>query len=157
MKICFQEYWVFKGLSANLISGIICVCAQSYPTLHDPMDCSPPGSSLHGILQARIMEWAAISFSREPSRPKDQTRISCVSCNGRFFTNWATREQSFIKQIFNHHLQYGRSIFLQSLASSGGHRKFSKIGQRRIIAPEINKGESDGMVKKCLLDKWTFH
>ena len=54
-------------------------------------------------------------------------------------------------------LPYGRSILLQSLASSGGHRKFFKIGQRRIIAPEINKGESDGMVKKCLLDKQTFH
>ena len=41
----------------------MCVCAQSCPTLCDSMDCSPPGSSVHGILQARILEWVAISFS----------------------------------------------------------------------------------------------
>ena len=40
---------------------------KSCPTLHDPMDCSPPGSSVHGILQARILEWVAISFSRRSS------------------------------------------------------------------------------------------
>ena len=45
--------------------------AQSYPTLSDPMDCRPPGSSIHGILQARILEWVAISFSRRSSVPRD--------------------------------------------------------------------------------------
>ena len=45
--------------------------AQSCSTLCDPMDCSPPGSSLHGILQARVLEWVAISFSRESSQPRD--------------------------------------------------------------------------------------
>ena len=53
-------------------------------TLYDPMDCSPPGSSVHGILQARILEWVATSFSRGPSRPRDQTQVSCIA--GRFFT-----------------------------------------------------------------------
>ena len=47
-------------------------------TLCDPMDCSLPGSSLHGILQARVLEWVAISFSRGSSRPRDQTRVSCI-------------------------------------------------------------------------------
>ena len=47
--------------------------AQSCPTFCDPEDCSPPGSSVHGILQARILEWVAISFSRGSSRPSDQT------------------------------------------------------------------------------------
>ena len=67
------------------------------PTLCNPMDCSPPGSSVHGILQARILEWVAIPFSwvaipfsRGSSQPRDQTRVSCVA--GRFFTIWATRE-----------------------------------------------------------------
>ena len=46
---------------------------QSCPTLCDPVDCSPPGSSIHGILQARILEWVAISFSRGCSRPRDRT------------------------------------------------------------------------------------
>ena len=50
--------------------------AQLCPTLCDPVDCSPPGSSLHGILQARVLEWVAISFSRGSSRPRDQTRVS---------------------------------------------------------------------------------
>ena len=63
--------------------------AQSYPTLCDSMNCSPPGSSVHGILQARILEWVTIPFSRGSSWSRDQTRISCFI--GRFFTNWATR------------------------------------------------------------------
>ena len=59
--------------------------AQSCPTLYDP-----PGSSVHGILQARMLEWVAIPFSRESSRRRDQTQLSDVA--GRFFTIWATRE-----------------------------------------------------------------
>ena len=56
---------------------------ESCPTLCDPMDCSPPGSSIHGILQARILEWVAISFSRGSSQPRDQTQVSCIA--GRNF------------------------------------------------------------------------
>jgi len=58
--------------------------AQSCPTLCDPIDCSPPDSSVHGILQARILEWVAISFSRVSSRPGDRTLVSCTA--GRRFT-----------------------------------------------------------------------
>ena len=54
------------------------------------MDCSPPGFSVHGILQARILKWVAISYSRGSSQPRDQTRVSCIT--GRFFTVWTTRE-----------------------------------------------------------------
>ena len=50
--------------------------AQSCPTLCDPMDCSLPGFSIHGILQARILEWIAISFSRRSSWPRDWTQVS---------------------------------------------------------------------------------
>ena len=57
-------------------------------TLCDPMDCGLPG--VHGILQARTLEWVAISFSRESSWPRDQTRVSCIA--GRCFTLWVTRE-----------------------------------------------------------------
>ena len=55
---------------------------QSCLTLCDPMDCSPPGSSVHGILQAIILEWVAMPSSRESSRPRDQTYIY-VPCIGR--------------------------------------------------------------------------
>ena len=64
--------------------------AQSCPTLCDSIDCSPPGSSAHGILQTRILEWEAIPFSRGSSRPTNQARVSCTV--GSFFTIWATRE-----------------------------------------------------------------
>ena len=64
--------------------------AQSCPTPCDPMDCNPPGSSIHGILQARILGWVAISFSRESSQPRDWTQVSCIA--GRCFKLWATRE-----------------------------------------------------------------
>ena len=63
---------------------------QSCPTLCDPMDCSPPGSSLHGIFQAIVLEWIAISFSRGSSWPRDRTLVSCIA--GWCFTGWATRE-----------------------------------------------------------------
>ena len=55
------------------------------------MDCSLSGSSVHGIFQARILEWVAIPFSRGSSWPRDQTQVCCNA--GKFFTNWATREQ----------------------------------------------------------------
>ena len=58
--------------------------------LCDPMDCSLPGSSIHGIFQARILEWVAISFSRRSSQPRDWTWVSHIV--GRCFTIWATRE-----------------------------------------------------------------
>ena len=64
--------------------------AQSCPTLCNPMDCSLPGFSIHGTFQARVLEWVAISFSRESSPPRDQTQFSCIV--GRRFTLWATRE-----------------------------------------------------------------
>ena len=62
-------------------------CVQLFCGL---MDCSPPGSSVHGILQARILEWAAISSSRGASRTRDRTRFSCIG--GRILYHWATWE-----------------------------------------------------------------
>ena len=64
----------------------VCMCvlvAQSCLTFHDPVDCSPPGSSVHGILQGRILEWVGILFSRGSSWPRDETCVSRVSCIGR--------------------------------------------------------------------------
>ena len=58
--------------------------AQSRLTLCDPVDCGPPDSSVHGILQARILDWVAISFSRGSSRPKVRTQVSHIA--GRCFT-----------------------------------------------------------------------
>ena len=74
----------------------LCVCAkpfQSCPTYWDFMDCSPPGSSVPGILQARILEWVAVPSSRGFSRPRDQTLITYTpALTGKFFTTCATWE-----------------------------------------------------------------
>ena len=68
-------------------SSCLCVCAQSYPTVGNSVDCSPQGSSVHGILQARMLEWVTMPSSRGSSRPRDQTP-SPVSpaLAGSFFT-----------------------------------------------------------------------
>ena len=66
--------------------------SQSHLTLWNPTDCSPPGSSVHGILQARILECVAIPFSRGSSQPRDRTQVCCTA--DRFFTVSATRETS---------------------------------------------------------------
>ena len=63
--------------------------------ISNPMDCSLLDSSVYGILQARILEWVTISFSRESSRPRDWTQLSHIAC--RFFTIWTTREAPFQK------------------------------------------------------------
>ena len=68
---------------AHVKSSQVKLLAQSCLTLCNPMDGSPPGSSIHGILQARILEWVAISFSRRSSRPRDQTQVSRIA--GRRF------------------------------------------------------------------------
>ena len=69
---------------------MLCLVTQSCPILWDPMDRSPPVSSVHGILQARILEWVAMPSSRGFSQPRDWTQVSCIA--GGFFTIWATRE-----------------------------------------------------------------
>ena len=76
---------------------LVVLVANSCPTLCDPMDCSPPGSSVHGISQSWILEWVAISSSRGSSRPRNQTRVPCPA--GRFFTVWATREAQFHPEL----------------------------------------------------------
>ena len=75
---------------------------QWCPSLCDPVDCSPPGSSTHGILQARILEWVAISSSRGSSQPRDRTQVSRIA--GRHFNLWTTREAQYgcdVKYAFN--------------------------------------------------------
>ena len=78
-----QKYTLLKWKSESEV-------AQSCPTLCHPVDCSPPGSSIHGILQARILEWVAISFPRGSSQLRDWTQVSHIA--GRCFNLWPTRE-----------------------------------------------------------------
>ena len=83
------KWWLFLLSQFLLFLLVMVLVTQSCPTLCNPMDCSPPGCSVHGILQARKLQWVAISFPRGSSQPRDQTWVSCIA--GRFFTIWATR------------------------------------------------------------------
>ena len=79
-----------------------------------PMDCSPQSSSIHGILQARIQKWVAISFSRGSSGPRDQTQVSCIA--GRFFTTEPPG-----KPLLQIKCQLSHYLMLQSQAINGCH------------------------------------
>ena len=68
-----------EGPSAGfLVVYAVTKSLQSCPTLWDPVDCSPPGSSVHGILKARILEWFAMPSSRRSSQPRDRNHVSCL-------------------------------------------------------------------------------
>ena len=96
---CFPTFVYFCGCCVGsnwdgnlLLFGVIeqgkvkaeMLVSQLSKTICDPMDCSPPGSSVHGIFQERVLEWVAIPFPRESSWPRDWTPVSCIA--GRFFT-----------------------------------------------------------------------
>ena len=80
------------------VSDVCVLAAQPCLTLCDPIDCSPPGSSVLGILQARILEWVALSFSRGSSWPRDGTLVSCIAAS--FFTTWAIREAQMLGRMW---------------------------------------------------------
>ena len=89
-----QHSWMSKSIFFPEV-----LVTQLCLILHDPLDYRPPGSSVHGILQARTLEWVAMPFSRGSSQLRDGICVSCVA--GRFFTIWATREAHFFLEI--HH------------------------------------------------------
>ena len=82
--------------------------AKSCSTLCDPMNCSPRGCSVHGISQASILEWVAISFSRGSSLPRDQTQVSCLA--GGFFSSEPSWKPPF--HISSSHIQYHPSFWM---------------------------------------------
>ena len=97
-KVNILMIWkILKHMETFLLIFMVKVkvlVTQSCPTLCDPKDCSPTGSSAHGILQARMLEWVAIPFSRGSSQSRDRTWVSRIA--GRFFTVWATNNPYFI-------------------------------------------------------------
>ena len=83
--------WNLQNIVYQLRVSVKLLLAQSCPTL-----CSPSASSVHGILQARILEWVAMTFSRGSFQPRNRTQVSCIA--SRFFTIWATRDNSIWKR-----------------------------------------------------------
>ena len=97
---------MYKQKPSSMPQFGVCVCVfvtQSCPILCDPIDCSPPGSSVHGILQARTVEWAVFSYSRGSFQTRAWTQVSCTE--SRLFTIWATRADL-------HSIQYYAICFL---------------------------------------------
>ena len=91
-------------VSCSSIACMWCVCCvlvvQSCQTLCNPTDCSPTGSSVHGILEERILKRLAVPSSRGSSRPRDRTLVSCTA--GRFFTVWATGVVNINRRILGY-------------------------------------------------------
>ena len=116
------EVWGLEGLEGgNILMNVLCetvestvwLCpwegiysahGQSCRTLWDPMDCSPPGSSVHRILQARMLEWVVVSSFMGSSWPTDRTWVSYIA--GRFFTVWATKEAPLRVKLLLNDLAY---------------------------------------------------
>ena len=127
--LVMKKQWVHRN-----IIHIICVClvAQSCPTLSNPIDCNPPGSSVHGILQARILEWVAIPFSRGSSQPRTELRSPADSLPAEpqgkpkdtGMGSLSLLQQIFLTQELNWGLLHCRRIlgrwFLTSLLKSLG-------------------------------------
>ena len=98
--VCCLKYCTLK-MQLKRVS----MCAQSCPTLCDPLDCSLPDLSVCGIIQARILEWVAISSSRGSSWPRDWTHDSCISCIDRqILYHWATWEAPPVEEYQEAHL-----------------------------------------------------
>ena len=91
--ICSWSWRQEPRMGEGCILCCVCLVAQLCLTLRDPMEWSPPGSSVHGILQARILEWITMPSSRGSSQPRDGTHVSCISSIGRqVFSHSATWE-----------------------------------------------------------------
>ena len=99
--VCQVLLYIYFRINLRCIPHLCVLVYQLCLTLCNYMDCSPLGSSVHEVLQARILEWVAIPFCRGSSWSRDQTLASCIA--GRFFTIWATREAHniFSSHIFN--------------------------------------------------------
>ena len=102
--LCFplSFFYVCVQLWGKVSTQVKVLVAQFCLILCNPMDCRSSGSSVHGILQPRILQWVAIPFSRGSPQPKDQSQDSCIA--GKIFTVWATREalstQTFLIFLF---------------------------------------------------------
>ena len=112
-RFIFIHWFVyFHTLTLSISTVKWSEVTQSCLTLCYPVDCSPPGSSVHGIFQARVLEWVAISFSRGSSQPRDRTQVSHIA--GRCFNLWAIREVH--KYFFEPPFSCGGARILEWLA-----------------------------------------
>ena len=115
-KIVKHYYKTFQGKGGLCVS--VCLCAQLCLPLCDPMDYSPPGSSVHGIFQARILKWVAMPSSRASSQPRDWTHVSYVSCIGRWVL-YQTSEPVSVARSQLYFFSQGKELFFLSTVYFG--------------------------------------
>ena len=100
---------------------LVVLATKLCPTLWDPTNCSLPVSSIHGIFQASMLEWIAISFSRRYSWPRDWTPVSCIG--RQILYRWATREAQLSAFVFYTWEDWPQCHHLTALPFSPGHRQ----------------------------------
>ena len=149
----------FVSISVFVIYLLV---AQSCLTLCDPMDRSSPGSSVHGILQTRILQWVAIPFSNRPSWPRDQIQVS--------FVIWATREAPFViyycvtkyhkTQTIHTISQFlGLGVWTQLsevLCFRSSHKAAIKVSSRARVSLEVSTGEGFALMLPLWLAEFSF-
>ena len=99
--------------------------AQSCPTFCDPMDCNLPGSSVHGVSQARILEWVAISFSRGSSWLRDQTQVSCIAADS--LTSEPPGKPHMYtthKHVYSNYFPFPPELLLSSFSQSSNLKRY---------------------------------
>ena len=130
-----QEYW--SGVPLPSPKLIQCAVSKSCPALCHPIDSSLPGSSVHGILQARILEWVAMPSSGGSSRLRNQTHFSGISYTaGRFFTHWATWEARTYTMLHVNcmSIRLGKKFFEKGMRLESALR--SQTGRSCDLGPE---------------------
>ena len=129
------ESWEYSKVQSEV--------AQPCPTLCDPMDHSLPGSSVHGIFQANVLEWVAISFFRGSSQPRDWAWVSHIA--GRGFIVWATREYPSPPQSLLHQHRMQEDHFIKSTSTHEMldlHRSWlagGRVTRKTVLLKEIFK------------------
>ena len=132
LNLFFNQFLIYIPSTLHGLQYMHAKLLQSCPTLFDSMNCSPPGSSVHGILQARILEWVVMPFSRG-DLPRDQTHISYVSCIGRWI-------------LYQHHLGCPMAYGRWSIS-------FEKINQTNITTLCIYDKTQKGLTKSLQGDQ----
>ena len=117
-------------LHLSQLLSCVCVCSvtQSCPTLCDPMNCSYPGFSVQGILQARILEWVVISYSRRSSWLRERTWVSCIG--RQILCHWATWEAQLLSY---HYLIVLFHLILPKYFNSYPFTDISIVGQSCLL------------------------
>ena len=138
------------------LSGLLTQWKWSCSVVSDSLrlvDCSPPSSSVHGILQARILEWVAISFSRRSSRPRDRTQVSHIA--GRCFNLCTTREALKYKNTVSQKTSYRDTELQIQVLTSEISREERKSGWKKGEEVGWGGGERGGLTLTLGTEKFT--